>query len=246
MICEALFPAVLTRPQWTGLSETVSQANLPLSCFLFLSGIVSEMRNVTQLGLPVEVKPAQHLARQFYGWIKYLVYCSCPHLWGFQAFSKSLFSVSFASSSIEISSERTWCRQLHPCCVRVKRRSPIPNSPVSLRCPRRHGFSVLTCSTSWDSWGWPLLPGAIGLSNSPIGNSTAVRVLLKKPRERVLDAYGPLPLCSDVPSRLTLEIQGYDFKKANPTCYPGRESQLLISLCGEVDSFLFFLEETSC
>lgn len=145
--------------------------------------------------------------------------------------------MSFASPSIEISSERTWCQQLHPCCVRAKCRSPIPNSPVSLWCPRRHGLGVLTCSTNWDSWGhgdsWPLLLGFISLSNSPIGNSTAVRVLLKKPRKRVLDAYGPLPLCSDVPSRLTLEIQGYNFKKANPTCYPGRESQLFSSLCVE-------------
>lgn len=30
---------MLTRPQWTGISETVSQANLPLSRFLFLSSI---------------------------------------------------------------------------------------------------------------------------------------------------------------------------------------------------------------
>lgn len=57
----------------------------------------------------LEVKSVQHWARQLYGWIqmrKYLVHYSCPHLWGSQAFSKSLFSVSFASSSVEKSSER--------------------------------------------------------------------------------------------------------------------------------------------
>lgn len=206
--------------------------NCEPSCFLFLSGIVSETRKVTQLGLRVEVKPSQHLARQFHGWIKYLVYYSCPHLWGSQAFGKSLFSVSFASCSIEKSSERTWWWQLHPRCVRVKNRSFIPNSPVSLLCPRRHGLRVLTCSMSWDSWGWPLLLGAIGLSNSPMGTSTAVGTLPGKPEKRVWMLMVRCPCAQTFLRSQPRRFRGTTSRK--PTVHvtqpSGRGSQLFSSL----------------